>query len=336
MKLILKILIGLVVVVVVLAAAGVGYLTLAFPKKRPVSDLVIEPTPERLARGRYLVHHVTDCLGCHSDHLVDRWALPIRPGSVGQGGFIFDENLGVPGVVTAQNITQDSETGLGAWTDDEILRAFREGVSRDGRPLFPMMPYEGFRHLSDEDAYAIVTYLRTLQPIRHQVPQTRIRFPVNLIIRTLPQPLDGRVTAPGREQDPLAYGQYLATVSGCAECHTPRDQKNQPLMDQAFSGGWEMVGPWGRVVTSNLTPHPDTYVGQATKEDFIGRFKTYESMNATNAPPAMPGMNTIMPWLAYSGMTEEDLGAIYDYLKTLAPVERRVVKFPAAQRATRR
>src|SRR5213075_2550331 len=90
----------------------------------------------------------------------------------------------------------------------------------------------------------------------------------------------------------------------------------------------EMKGPWGRVVTANLTPAGDTYIARASKAEFIGRFKAFANMTADTAPVVQPGQNTVMPWMAFGGMTEDDLGAIYDYLKTVTPIDHKVVTFP--------
>ena len=92
-----------------------------------------------------------------------------------------------------------------------------------------------------------------------------------------------------------------------------------------------MRGPWGRVVTANLTPAPHTYLGQATKEQFIGRFRSFASFDSSNAPTPPPGQNTVMPWLAFAHMTDEDLGAIYDYLKTVKPDPAVINRFPDAK-----
>ncbi len=81
---------------------------------------------------------------------------------------------------------------------------------------------------------------------------------------------------------------------------------------------------------ANLTPDPDTRMGQATKEAFIARFAAFRSFDPVTAPPALPGQNTVMAWKAFSGMTDQDLGAIYDYLKTLPPIKNQVVHFPMA------
>jgi hypothetical protein len=329
MKTFLKIIGGVVLVALALVLGGMGYLSMKKPAQRPASTEKIEATPERLARGQYLVNHVADCLGCHSDH-IDGFAFPVKPGTEGQGGFVFDKKLGFPGVVAAQNITSDPETGLGKWTDGEILRAIREGVDRNGDALFPMMPYVHLRSLGDEDAKSVVVYLRTLKPVRNQVAAKHIDFPVNLFIKLVPQPLDGPVAA-ADSHDSLKYGKYLTTIGGCYECHTPHDDRNGLIADKPFSGGWQMIGPWGRVVTANLTPHPDTYIGRATREEFIGRFRSFASIDPAHAPAAPKGRNTVMPWLAFAQMTDSDLGAIYDYLKTVKPVENRVNSFPEAK-----
>ena len=333
MKLFLKVLGGALLAVVALVAGGVSFLALRKPNSRPATAERFEATPARLARGQYLVHHVADCLGCHSDHVNDRFGFPVKPGTEGQGGFVFDAKLGFPGVVAAQNITPDPETGLGNWTDGEILRAIREGVDRNGDALFPMMPYVHFATLGDEDAKSIVVYLRTLKPIRNQVPLKHIDFPVSLFVKFVPKPLTGPVAAPDPQRNYHEYGHYLVKVGGCYECHTAHDDKNQLVASRALAGGWEMKGPWGRVVTANLTPHPETYIGRATKAEFIGRFRSFAAFDAASSPRCPKTRNTIMPWLAFSKMSDQDLGAIYDYLRSLKPIENRVNSFPDAGRS---
>lgn len=317
-------------ILVVIGAGALAFLALKSPDMRPASSESIERTLERVARGEYLVRHVASCLACHSELMGDRFGSPIRPGTEGRGGFVFTKDFGIPGTVVAQNITPDSQTGIGAWTDGEVLRAIREGVDREGNALFPMMPYDYYRFMADEDAKAIVAYLRTLPPIAHQVPPKHIDFPINLFIKGAPKPVDGPIAVPDDAQDHLGYGRYLVTMAGCGDCHTPHDDHGRLIPGREFAGGWEMKGPWGRVITSNITPHPDTFMGQATKEDFIGRIKAFESLDGENALPATKGRNTIMPWLAYAGMTEQDLGAIYDFIKTVPPIANKIDPFPDA------
>lgn len=323
---------GLLLVVCVLAVllgAGVAFLYAKKPAQRPPSAEKIEVTPARLARGEYLALHVVDCLLCHSEARFERYGLPRVPGSEGKGGFRFGKDFGIPGVLFARNITPDPETGIGKWTDGEVLRAIREGVDRDGNALFPMMPYPVYHEMSDEDARAIVVYLRALRPIRNAVPKSRIDFPVNLLIKSAPKPVDGPLVAPDRK-DTVAYGRYLTIIGGCRGCHTPESRPGQLIPGRDYQGGRAFKGPWGRNVTPNLTPHKDAYLGRATKEEFIGRFRSFASLTGEAAPVASRGRNTLMPWLALSGATDEDLGAIYDFLKTLAPVENKVDPFPDA------
>lgn len=319
-----------VLVVAMIAVAGAAiFLGVKKPNMRPAPELTVELTPANVERGRYLGENVADCIGCHSDHDPSKFAFPVKPGTEGAGGLVFSKGEGVPGRVAAQNITPDKGTGIGEWTDGEIARAIREGVRADGSPLFPMMPYPDYHSMSDEDVKAVVAWLRTLPARQNKAPERELDFPVNVFVKFMPKKVDGVVPAPPAN-DSVARGRYLTTIAGCRNCHTPRDGKGRPLMEQAFSGGWEMVGPWGRVVTANITPHGATFVGRSTREQFVARFKAYAGMTAESAPPATPGMNTVMPWLGFAGMTEEDLGAIYDYLRKLPPVEKQVVMFPDA------
>jgi mono/diheme cytochrome c family protein len=329
MKTFLKIVGGIALVVVGLAAGAAIWLNLKKPASHPASSGKFEATPERVARGRYVVEHVSDCLGCHSDHFLT-FSMPVKSGTEGEGGYIFDEKLGFPGVVAAQNITPDTQYGLGGWSDGEIVRAIREGVDRNGDALFPMMPYQHFRYMSDDDAKAVVAYLRTLKPIHKGVPEKKLNFPVNFIVKFLPQPVDGAVPHPD-PKDSVAYGKYLATIGGCHECHTPHDEHNALVAGKDYSGGWEMSGPWGRNYTANLTPMPYTFVGRASKAEFIGRFKAFANFTPDTAPQVKAGRNTVMPWIAFAGMTDDDLGAIYDYLKTVKPIDNKLNTFPDAK-----
>lgn len=328
MKTFFKVLGIVVLVIVALIAIAVGYLMLKKPAQQPASAEKIEATPERLARGKYLVHNVSVCIDCHSEHTMG-FALPVKPGREGVGGFIWDAKIGFPGTLAASNLTPDVETGLGQWSDGEVLRAIREGVDREGKALFPIMPYGHFREMDDEDAKSIVAYLRTLKPIRYAEPVKKLNPPLNIIEKFSPRPIEGPVKAPART-DTVAYGRYLTRIGNCYECHTLKD-RGKPLPGKDFAGGWEMRTPWFRVVTSNITPHPETYMGRATKDEFIGRFRAFANVTAENAPAAPEGRNTIMPWISYAGLTDEDLGAIYDYLKTVPAVDNKVNPFPDAK-----
>jgi mono/diheme cytochrome c family protein len=329
MKTFLKVVGVALLAIVALAAIGVSYLALRKPAQRPAAAEKIEATPERLARGRYLVHNVTICFDCHSERTT-AYALPFKPGREGVGGFVWDRRIGFPGTLAAANLTPDPDTGLGRWTDGEIVRAIREGVDREGKALFPIMPYGHYKSMSDEDAKSIVAYLRTLKPQRYEKPAKSLDVPLNFFEKFIPEPVAAPVPQPDRN-DAVAYGKYLTTIGACGECHTPKDDKGNALPGMELAGGWEMHAPEFRVVTSNITPHPSTFVGRATKEEFIGRFRAFAGYTHETAPAAPKGKNTLMPWIAFSGMTDEDLGAIYTYLRTVPPVDHRVNSFPDAK-----
>ncbi len=316
-----------VLILLLLLGGAVAVLAIKRPAQRAPSAEVVERTPERLARGKFIAEILSQCVHCHSDHDATKFSWPATRETFGQGGFAFDEKLGFPGRVCAQNITPDPETGLGAWTDGEIMRAIREGVDRDGRALFPMMPYEQFRSMSDEDVRSVVVYLRSLKPIKKATPPVKLDFPVNLFIKLAPQPLDGPVAAPDKS-DHLAYGKYLVTMAGCADCHTNHEH-GKSVAGMEYAGGWVLDLPWGqKLVPSNITPDPETGIGAVTKEAFVARFKSFANM--TELPPAPPKRNTIMPWPLYAQLSVEDLEAMYDFLRTIKPIKNKVNPFPDA------
>jgi mono/diheme cytochrome c family protein len=236
---------------------------------------------------------------------------------------------GLPGTVVAPNITPDPETGIGTWTDGEKIRAIREGVDRDGRALFPMMPYPEYRNMSDEDVEAVVAYLNSLPPVKNPLPKTQLAFPVNLLIKGVPQPA-GSVPPPDRA-DKLKHGEYLVTIGGCADCHTPME-KGQPVPGKVLAGGQVFAATIGTVVTANITPDIETGIGKWSEEFFLKKFYDYKEY-AVNGPPkaAGPDAFTLMPWLGLCQLPPEDLGAIYAYLRTIKPIHNPVETHPKKQ-----
>lgn len=202
-------------------------------------------------------------------------------------------------------------------------------MSRDGHALFPMMPYGYFRNMCDEDARAIVACLGTLRPSPRRSPGTRLAFPTSLLVTLAPRPLDGPVAAPD-PSDGVAHGRYPVDLAGCMECHTERDWRQRARRGREFAGGWRMEGPWGVVVSTNITPDAGTWLGRIDRAGFIARFRSFAPI-ARDPPPAPRGRSTIMPWLACSRMSERDLGATCDYLRTVPPVKNEVDPFPEAE-----
>jgi cytochrome c553 len=126
----------------------------------------------------------------------------------------------------------------------------------------------------------------------------------------------------------VAYGRYLSMIASCADCHTPAE-KGEPVPGMDYAGGFEFKFPGGTVRSLNITPDPETGIGIWTKEDFVARFKAFADSASQNVPVTMNEFNTPMPWIMYAGMSDEDLGAIYTYLRTLKPVKNQVEKFTA-------
>jgi mono/diheme cytochrome c family protein len=318
----LKVVVFLVVVVVVVAAGGVAYLYARYPDVPPPETTTVAATAEKIARGEYLATHVTGCVICHAERDISKYGAPVKPGTEGAGGEFFgDEAEGF--AVYSKNITPSA---IGNWTDGELIRAITAGVSRDGTPLFPIMPYPRYARLSRDDVEAIVAYVRTLKPVAHTVPERQLPFPLPLIVRTMPQPAQFRPVP--SHTDRVAYGEYLVNAAVCAECHTPTDDQGTPLPGREFAGGAEFKLPNGAIMRpANITPDADTGIGTWTEEQFIDKFKAWESTEPRALNDAEQRENSLMPWLYYSGMTREDLGAIYTYLRTQKPVLNRVRKF---------
>ena len=325
MKTLLKIVGGLVLLLVVVAGCGLGYLMLAFPKVPAPANVKFDTSPERIARGKYLNDHVVGCTTCHTRRDWSKFSGPVKEELLGAGGESF--NLGPAGKIYSKNITP---AALGSWTDGELLRAATEGVSKDGTPLFPLMPYPHFGAMSEDDVHAVLAYVRTLKAIEAPAPPPRqLNFPLNLIVRTIPRPNTyGKRPSP---DDKVAYGKYMTDAALCTDCHTPIDDRGTPLPGMDFAGGMEFIETGYRVRSANITPDANTGIGSWTEQQFVDKFKGFESATNTALADHEKAQNTVMPITAYAGMTREDLSAIYAYLRTLKPVTNRVEKFPDAK-----
>ncbi|TGN17406.1 cytochrome C [Leptospira idonii] len=294
----------------------------AFPKQEKPESITIERTSARWERGRYLANAVAACMDCHSQRDWNLYAGPIVPGSLGAGGEEFNQKLGFPGKYFAPNITPDS---LGDWTDGEIKRAITTGVSKNGRPLFPVMPYLNYGKMDSEDIDSIIVYLRSLEPIKKEIPQSESDFPMNLIIRTIPT--KANFTQIPKPSDRLEYGKYLFTAASCADCHT-KQEKGKPIEGMELAGGFEFPMGDGSVVrSSNITPDRETGIGNWSEDRFVNLFKSFDSKTYKPHVVEKEGYNTIMPWGMYGNMTKEDLSAIFAYLQTVKPIRNEVIRF---------
>lgn len=313
MKTGLKVLGYVLAAVVLIAGGAVTYLFARKPDMAPAANLKIERTAERLARGQYLVL-LADCDGCHSERDFTRFDGPVVTGGR-LAGQVFTREHGVPGTVAPQNLTPDPETGIGAWTDGEVVRAIREGVDKDGRTLFPMMPYESYRKMSDEDVYSVVAYLRSLPAVKRKQPPAQLDFPVGLFIRSAPKPV--RRVAQLNLSDKRVKGEYLANIAGCKGCHTP-----------SLGGGEKFTGPGLLVVSANISADPTTGIGRMSEQNFVDKFAQYREYAEHGSPKVGPEGFTVMPWLNFCQLPEEDLRAIYVYIRASPPVTKAVETHP--------
>ena len=322
--------VGIIIAVIILFVVGAGTYVKAFlPDVGPAPDLKITSTPEKVAHGEYLANHVMICMDCHSTRNWNFYAGPMKPDSLGMGGEIFDHKMGFPGIIYAANITP---AGIGNWTDGEIFRAITTGVRKNGKAIFPVMPHENYGRLDPKDIEDIVCYLRTLSPIANTPPESEYDFPMNFIINTVPK--KPTFSKKPDSSDRVAYGKYLITAAACGNCHTP-SEKGQLDSAFLFAGGGRFEMPAGLLTSVNLTPDKETGIGNWTKDLFLAKFKAYRDSAYAHRPvDFMKEQVTIMPWPVYAGMSDNDLGAIYEYLSSLKPITNKITTFqphPAAK-----
>lgn len=308
---ILFVTLGVIVLLLLVAITfTIGWRPFIGPRARPLTDRKFESTPERLAKGKYIAETV--CLGCHSPHDWSAHGGPIPTGKEGSGMVMPLE--GLPGRIVASNLTPDKETGAGSWTDDQMARAIREGIGHDGRTLFPIMPYPYLKHMSDEDLASVIVYLRSLPPVKNTLPPTEVIFPVKYLIRNVPQPVTAPVSAPD-PSDRVKWGEYLVVRSACQECHTPMVGAGRRPPELAFSGGFRADGPWGAVASANITPDAS---GIAFYDEAL-----FISAMRTGYVKARK-LSSIMPFAEYKNYSDDDLKAMFAYLRTLKPIRHRV------------
>ncbi|HYH36842.1 MAG TPA: c-type cytochrome [Azospirillum sp.] len=256
-----------------------------------------------LERGAYLMNGIVACGNCHTPQGPDG---PL-PGMELAGGLRMED---APFTAHTSNLTPDAKTGLGRWSDAEIVTAIREGRRPDGRLIGPPMPVEFYRGISDGDAMAIVAYLRQVKAVENPVPKSEYRMP-------LPPswgPPVGSVPEVPRT-DPVKYGEYLAGPLGhCMECHTPRLADGRLDRTRWGAGGMPFPGPWGVSVSRNLTSDPEDGLGKWTDSQIKTAITTGVRPDGTRlAPP--------MAFHFYKTIRDEDLTALVAYLRTLPPLK---------------
>ena len=288
------------------------------PKARPVTvgvdgtPLAATTDPAVIAQGRYLANGPGHCAACHTAEgpLV---TFDARNPPALIGGYAVD----VPGgKVRTPNLTSDSTTGIGARTDAELVLALRYGRRPGGGVLLPFMDFQG---LSDEDLVAVVSYLRSLAPVRNEVQVRDINWFGRLLVKMFVRAR--RPSSPPPPRSPtgpsVERGEYLSnSVAGCTACHTRRSRTGG-YKGARLSGGQRMADELDssrELVTPNLTPDAETgHIVNWTEEQFVTRFRT--GLGIRGSP---------MPWSFHANMTDADLRSIYRYLMSLAPVRHEV------------
>jgi mono/diheme cytochrome c family protein len=266
----------------------------------PVVARAADSTPLLIARGQYVFGAAGGC-ACHT--------VP-GAGPLNAGGMKFD--LSVFGVVYTPNITPDAETGIGKWTDPQVINAIRRGERPDGARLFPIHPYKYFANIADDEIEALVAYLRSVRPVRSTVPPRSLNIPVP--IRTI-------ATAPKvAPREGPARGDYLAGgAAHCAECHTPRRFDASTDDTKFLAGG---PGP-ERSLSANITPHAETGIGRWSEAQIARFLRTGVKPSGQEAYSLM---RTVIKGTSagFKDLTEADALAIARYLKTVPPIENKV------------
>ena len=292
----------------------------------PRANITVESSPERVARGKYLYTVVADCDSCHGERDYSRLYAPVT--ASGKGSVLVLQ--GLPGKIVAPNITPDRETGLGNWTDGEKIRAIREGISKDSHALHPTMPYPSYYYMSDVDVQALVAYLNVLPAIRNPLPRTELPPDVVKEIRGKPRPVREPVP-PANPANQRSYGEYLVTIAYCDECHTPQKKGGTPDILRRYAGGQVFRTAYGSVVSANITPDKDTGIGNWDFLRFRDRLRTFpkEYSGVDKLPKIGPDRFTLMHYIAYAGLTDDDMAAIFSFLGVQMAVTQKVEPHPA-------
>ena len=281
--------------------AGLAVLTSVTHAQTSDKDLI--------TKGQYIFALAGGC-ACHTE----------PKGIQHAGGRAFP----VPfGTVYSTNITQDKETGLGDWTDQQISDAIVKGTRPDGSRVLPVMPYEAYSGMAQDDLKALIAYLRTLKPVKKAPPQMKSWVPFN---RSLGVPLwlklFGNFSSPLAQapQEGIERGRYLVEhVSLCIDCHTPRNFIGVPNRSMYLAGAGKKIGPLGQAVP-NITPDKDTGISEWKREDITGVLLTGTKPDLDN----IQGLMAEVIEQGYKHMTKQDALAIADYVKSVRPIKNRI------------
>jgi len=282
---------------------------------RPAGVAAAQGTPAsaaEIARGKYVFGATGGC-GCHT----------APKGQINAGGRRYD---GPFGTVYSTNITPDKATGIGGWTDEEIIAAIRLGRRPNGERLLPVHPFPTFNGMAEEDLRALVAFLRSTPPVNRPNQPKKISVPLfeSVFLPAWLAAFAPRETPPPKAPTSgLARGEYLVKAVGhCGECHTPRTMTMASDTSRFLAG--TAKGPEDQAMP-NITPDPETGIGKWSVEeiaDYLG------SGNKPDGDVAGGLMGEVIEgtFAGYKHMTRDDLVAIAQYLKSIPAVRNRVGK----------
>jgi mono/diheme cytochrome c family protein len=278
---------------------AIGIAALAFTRPAGADDQAA-----LVKRGAYLVNGPIGCANCHTPRGPD---MSLLPNMSFAGGFkIVDPAF----EVYSANITPDNDTGIGTWTDAQIITAIREGKTREGKIIFPPMPVPTYNNMSDDDVRAVVAYLHTLRPIHHEVPQSKYNIPQQAM-----PPAKGLPAPP--KSDKIAYGRYIVTaLAHCFECHSGPNAHGAPDPVHHLGAGGFLItlAPRATVMTPNITPDPDTGIGKWSDADI-------KKALTDGIRPGGRHLSPPMPFPFFKNMTDEDLDAVIAFIRTIPPIK---------------
>lgn len=318
-KKILRALGGVLGLVVVVVLGFYVYVQLTYSRSFasvPLPDIKASKEPDVIQRGSYVAHAIAHCSACHGNgEAVNKHELPSNLDDL-RGGYVM--HAGPFGTFYPANLTPDPDTGIGKLSDAELARVIRHGVGPQGG-YDPLMAF-AVGPMSDEDLTAVISYLRTIPPVKSAVPKDEWGF----LAKALSGKFNPRMTkAPAFVKEggvSKERGEYLVMGPGlCDGCHTPRDpMKGFAATGPALSGAGEAdpdpTDSGFEIMAPNLTPDAETGVLAKfpSATELIDRFRKV-GMTAKGSP---------MPWDNFKRMTDDDLKSIYLYLSSVPPVKR--------------
>lgn len=256
-----------------------------------------------LERGRYLVEAVMACDNCHTPRDEHGFDMTRRF----SGGTEVWETPAYR--VQGTNITPDRDTGIGAWSADDLKQLLTQGVRPNGVRVAPQMPYGLYRTLTPSDLDSVVRYVRTIKPVRREMPP-----PVYKTASYAGPVLPARpATAGPMPHDARARGSYLASLAYCMACHSRRPDGVLDLKNWWGKGGFDMKGTFGAVVASNIT---------SDRKNGVGALSDAELKRALTEGIGPDGRVFKLPMARqdiYGKMTPQDLDAIIAWLRGIPP-----------------